>query len=169
VCRFALGRVYLARGDYQKSVSELQAAIDLNPSMAQAHCGLGDVLTYSGRAHDAMACFEEAVRLSPQDPYRWAFLNYGAMALLFEGKFEEAADWAGRAAQVPNSHFWASAVQASALGHMGRLVEAREAIGELVRARPEISCEFVRERLFYLREPSQIETYIEGLRKAGLD
>lgn len=169
VVRFALGRVRLARGDYDRSIADLKAAIDLNPGMAQAHCGLGDSMAYSGQLTDAMGCFEEAVRISPTDPYRWAFLSYGATALLFKGDYEEAARWAAEAEAVPNAHYWPVAIRASALGHMGEASRAAEAVNALKVRRPGIDCAFVRERLFYLRDPAQVEVYIDGLQKAGLD
>ncbi len=169
VARFALGRVHLARGEYDRSIADLKAAIDLNPGMAQAHCGLGDSMAYSGQLEDAMSCFEEAVRISPSDPYRWAFLGYGATALLFQGDYEDAVAWAARAEAMPNSHYWATAIRASALAHLDRIDEAAQAVADLRSARPGITAEFVRSRLFYLRDPAQVETYVSGLQKAGLD
>lgn len=169
VARFALGRVHLARGEYDRSIADLKAAIELNPGMAQAHCGLGDSLAYSGHLDTAMACFEEAVRISPSDPYRWAFLSYGATALLFRGDYAEAADWAAQAEAMPNSHYWPTAIRASALAHLGRIDQAAEAVRSLRRRRPGISAAFVRERLFYLRDPAQVEIYVSGLEKAGLE
>lgn len=168
VARFALGRVYLARGEYDRSIADLRAAIDLNPGMAQAHCGLGDSMAYSGDLDEAMGCFHEAVRISPADPYRWAFLSYGATALLFRRDFEEAAEWAAQAAAVPNAHYWPTAIRASALAHMGAAEKAADAVKTLQSLRPGIDCAFVRERLFYLRDPSQVDLYVEGLQKAGL-
>ncbi len=169
VCRFALGRVYLARGEYERSFSELHAAIKLNPSMAQAHCALGDSLTYAGQMDTALPCFEEAVRLSPQDPYRWAFLNYGAMAHLFRHDFEQAVQWANESVQVPNAHFLARAVHVSALSHLGETETAAGSLEELKRDHPEISLELIRKRMFYLRDEGQISLYLDGLRKAGLN
>ena len=169
VARFALGRVHLARGDYDRSIADLKAAVELNPGMAQAHCGLGDSMAYSGQLENAMGCFEEAVRISPSDPYRWAFLSYGATALLFKGAFDEAAKWAAEAEAVPNSHYWPTAIRASALAHAGRTAEAGEAVRHLQALRPGITCDFVESRLFYLRDPAQIETYVKGLKQAGLD
>jgi adenylate cyclase len=168
VARFALGRVYLAQGDYDRSLAELGSAIELNPGMAQAHCGLGDSLAYSGDLDGAMICFEEAVRISPTDPYRWAFLSYGATALLFKQEFEAAVEWASQAESVPNSHFWPTAIKASALGHLGRDEQARQALKELRTHKPDMTTDYVRERLFYLRDQKQIEIYIDGLSKAGL-
>lgn len=168
VARFALGRVRLARGEYERSITDLKAAIALNPGMAQAHCGLGDSMAYSGQLEDAIGCFEEAVRISPSDPYRWAFLSYGATAYLFKGDFELAADWAAQAEAVPNAHYWPTAIRASALGHLGQDQKAAEAISALAAMRPGITCDFVRERLFYLRDEEQVDIYVSGLQKAGL-
>jgi hypothetical protein len=115
-----------------------------------------------------MSCFEEAVKISPSDPYRWAFLGYGATALLFLGEFDKAANWATDAESVPSAHYWTTAVKASALGHLGRVEEAAKAICDLKKRCPGITTDFVRRRLFYIKDENQIATYIEGLRLAGL-
>ncbi len=168
VSHFALGRTYLAMGEYDRSVVELEAAIHLNPSLAQAHCGLGDSLAYAGKLDESISAFQEAVRLSPHDPYRWAFLMYGSIAYLFMKQHEEAAKWASEAVRVPNSHYWANAAQVSALGHLGRDEDAAIALAELLRLKPDFTCRFARERLFYLRSKEQVNHYVEGLRKAGV-
>ena len=46
--------------------------------------------------------------------------------------------------------------------------QSNGALGALREAVPGIDCAYVRSRLFYLRDPSQIETYLAGLRAAGL-
>ena len=169
VARFALGRVHLARGEYDRSITNLKIAVELNPGMAQAHCGLGDSMAYSGQLDDAIHCFGEAVRISPSDPYRWAFLAYGATAFLFKGEYDTCVKWAKEAESVPNAHYWPTAIRASALAYMDQMDEARAAVAHLLRLRPGINCEFVRERLFYLRNDDQVEIYVSGLKKAGLD
>ena len=42
---FVLGRVCVLKLEFEKAISELKAAIDLNPSLAEAHHGLGYALT----------------------------------------------------------------------------------------------------------------------------
>lgn len=168
VARFALGRAHLAKGEYDRSIMELEQAIELNPGLAQAHCGLGDSLAYMGRSADAIPQFEEAVRLSPHDPHRWAFSMYGALAHIFSGEYEKAAEWALAAVRVPNSHFWSNAALVSALGHLDREVEAKDALEELMSLKPDFDGDYVRDRLFYLNDENQVERYIEGLHKAGL-
>jgi DNA-binding SARP family transcriptional activator len=168
IAHFALGRTHLARGEYDPSVRELEAAIELNPTFAQAHCALGDSLAYAGRLDEAIPRFQEAVRISPHDPYRWAFLTYGAMAYLFRHDHETAARWAHEAVRVPNAHYGAHVALVAALGHLGRREESAAALAELRRIRPDFCCKLARERLFYLKDQKQLDHYIEGLRKAGL-
>ncbi|MHA1524788.1 MAG: BTAD domain-containing putative transcriptional regulator [Alphaproteobacteria bacterium] len=168
LARFALGRTHLARKEYDKSIFELEHAISLNPSLAQAHCGLGDSLAYMGRSEEAIPKFEEAVRLSPHDPHRWAFSMYGALAHIFAGHYERAAEWALAAIRVPNSHYWANAALVSALGHLDRKDEAKHALRELTALKPGFDCAFARERFFFLEDQAQIDRYIDGLAKAGV-
>ncbi|MEO1324776.1 MAG: BTAD domain-containing putative transcriptional regulator [Pseudomonadota bacterium] len=168
VIRFALGRALLAGGDYDQSILHLRDAISRNPNMAQAHCGLGDSMAYAGELDTAMECFERAVEVCPDDPHRWAFLSYGATALLFRGEYDQAEEWAARAEAVPNCHYWSTAIRTSALAHRGRFAEASDALKRLLTLRPGITCDFVKSRLFYLRDATQVDVYISGLRKAGL-
>jgi tetratricopeptide (TPR) repeat protein len=120
------------------------------------------------RLDEATSSFEEAVRLSPHDPYRWGFLMYGSLAHLFAKRHELAAEWAEKAVRVPNSHYWANAALVAALGHLNRPDEARSAVAGLQRRRPGFSCSFAKDHLFYVKDSAQVEHYIEGLRKAGL-
>jgi TolB-like protein len=166
---FSLGRVRLARCEYEMAIDALEEALRLDPGLALAHCGLGDSLAYEGRLDEAVSRFETAIALSPHDPFRWAFMSYRALAHLFAGAFDEAAQWARRATQLPNAHYWATANLACALGHLDARPQAREAVDALARMRPGFSRRFAQERLFYVKNPEQMETFLTGLRKAGLD
>ena len=55
-----------------------------------------------------------------------------------------------------------------ALGHLGQTNKAQAAVRHLESLRPGIDRDFVRSRLFYLKDESQVDTYISGLHKAGL-
>jgi tetratricopeptide (TPR) repeat protein len=129
---------------------------------------LGDSLAYAGRLDEAIPRFQEAMRISPHDPYRWAFLTYGSIAYLFRGDHETAAKWAYEAVRVPNAHYGANAALVAALGHLDRPEECRGAVADLLRAKPDFSLGLAKERLFYLKDQDQLEHYLEGLRRAGL-
>ncbi len=165
---FTIGRVYLARREYDQAIEALEHALELNPCLAVTYCGLGDSLAYEGRLDEAIEQFEIAVRLSPHDPFRWGFYSYRSLAHLFRGEFEDAAKWAGRAVQVPNAQYWARAHLVAALGNLGDGERTRAAVADLMAVKPEFSLAFAEEHLFYLKREDQLQTYLEGLKKAGI-
>ncbi|MGY6645386.1 MAG: winged helix-turn-helix domain-containing tetratricopeptide repeat protein [Salinarimonas sp.] len=165
---FALGRVRLARCEYALAIDALETAVSLNPCHALSYCGLGDSLAYEGEINVSLRMFDKALELGPHDPFRWAFMSYRALAHLFAGQFEQAAQWSQRAANIPNAHYWSKANLVSALGHLGAGEELRAAITTLDEARPGFSCAFAKERLFYVKRDDQMNTFLEGLRRAGI-
>ena len=166
---FIMGRIHLIRREYDQSISELRTAIDLNPCFATAYCGLGDSLSYSGRMAEAIPHFEEAIRLSPHDPRRWAYLVYGSLALMLLERYEEAADWATRATGVPNATFWAFAQLVAVLVRDGKMDEAKAAAENLMAKEPEFSsARFAQQFLFYHQDQSQTELYSGTLDQVGL-
>jgi tetratricopeptide (TPR) repeat protein len=167
-CHLAVARVRLARQEYALAVTACESALKLNPHNGVAFCAFADALAYSGRLEDSVAAFEESIRLSPNDPWRWAFYSYGSMALLLLGRYEAATEWARKAVLVPNCQYWAYAHLAAALGRLGKADEARAALAELVRMKPEFSCNYARQHLFYIESDEQVEGYIDALRQAGL-
>ncbi len=165
---FALGRVRLARCEYALAIDALETAVSLNPCHALSYCGLGDSLAYEGEIDASLRMFDKALALAPHDPFRWAFMSYRSLAHLFDGQFDEAAQWAQRAANLPNAHYWSKANLVSALGHLGAGENLRFAVSALHEARPGFSCAFAKERLFYVKRDEQMETFLEGLRRAGI-
>ena len=166
---FILGRIHLIRREYDLSISDLRTAIDLNPCFATAYCGLGDSLSFSGRMAEAMPHFEEAIRLSPHDPRKWAFLVYGSLALMLLKRYEEAADWATRAIAVPNVTFWAYAQLTAVQSAAGNAELASAAADKLRQKEPQFSAgRFSKQFLFYHEDPTLIEHYRKILLDAGL-
>jgi tetratricopeptide (TPR) repeat protein len=167
-CHLAVARVHLARREYEEALAECRTSLKLNPAFAQAHCAMGDALSYAGRGEEAIREFEESLRLSPQDPWRWAFLSYEALARIFLRQYDKAVASARAALRIPNCQYWANAYLVAALGHLGRKDEGRDAIAELLRRKPGFNRRYAEEHLFYLERREQVEHYLEGLRKAGV-
>ena len=162
------GRVQLARRDYQAALTDNERAIDLNPTFAAAFCGLGDSLCYEGRYDEAISQFTRSVELGSHDPQRWAFLSYGALALIFAGRYDEAAEWAQRATAIPNCQYWAIAHKVVALAHLDRRDECAVAVAALLQQCPAFDIAYARRKLFYLKRPEQIDRYTTGLTMAGV-
>jgi TolB-like protein len=161
-------RVQLARQDYGSARRENEMAIELTPTLAAAHCGLGDTLAYEGRFDEAIECFNKALSLSPRDPQRWAFLTYAALAMIFKGDFERALELTNLAVEIPNCQYWTVAHRAVALTRLGRSEEAREGVGVLLSSEPRFSVEFARRKLFYVKDQRQVTLYLQALSQAGV-
>lgn len=161
-------RILLARREYDAAITENQIAIELNPTFAAAHCGLGDSLAYEGKYEDSIDCFEKSIELSPNDPQLWAFFTYGALALLFKHDFSKALQWLERATTIPNYQYWTTSHKVVALVGLNRIDEAKQTAARLLKQNPAFSLSFAREKLFYLKKQDQINLYMESLEKAGI-
>ena len=162
-----LGRAYYMRRAYDAAFRELKTALELNPSLALAHYGLGATLVFSGRAEEGIPHLTAAIRLSPHDPNMGSFLVRLADAAYFLERYEEAAEWARRALQQPNFQWSRYTVLIAALAQLGRLDEAKNCIQELRIKRPNTTIEFVRETHLF-GDTASFAHYLHGLRMAGL-
>ncbi len=170
VAYFALGRVYMTLGEHDAAVAELEKALDLSPSFAQAHHGLGFTLVLSGRLEEGAEELDKVIRLSPRDPILWGTMSYRSVTCNLLQQYEAAADWARRAVHEPRAAgggYLSYAALASALGNLGQIAEAREAINEALRRKPDLSLAYL-ETTWPTKQPGGLETYFDGLRKAGL-
>jgi len=168
MAHYVLGRLYMLLGDQESALAESEQAIELNPSLALGHFGLGHALMLMGRPNDAMAELDIAMRLSPRDPIMWVFECTKATALVLMDDFDQALDYARRAARHANTGLWASVAMTSVLGHLGRAEEAGAALRNLLGIKPDFAPEFIRTYLPFDRQEDH-EQYVAGLRKAGLD
>lgn len=160
-------RVQLARREYDDAIEGNRVAIELNPTLAAAYCGLGDSFTYLGEYPKAIEQFEQAIAMSNNDPQRWAFYTYGALACIFNEDYDTAVQWCERAAHIPNHQYWTYAHKAVALAYLGEHDRAQVALAQARQMEPRLDEEFARERLYYLRDETQLATYLEGLGRAA--
>jgi len=121
---WAMGRALWLRGQQSQSIAELERAVDLSPNFATGHYTLAFVHSQSGDPHAAIAFSDHSRQLSPFDPLLFAMLASRAMSLARLGEYEEAADWAVRAAARPNAHQHVMAIAAFLLALANRIPEA---------------------------------------------
>jgi DNA-binding SARP family transcriptional activator len=133
---WAMGRALWLRGRQEHSLRELETAVDLSPSFAHGHYTLAFVRAQSGDARAAVGSCDQSLLLSPFDPLLFAMLATRAIALVRLGQFEEAADWATKAAARPNAFPQIHAIAAYCLALAGRLDEARSAHASIHRKLP---------------------------------
>jgi len=167
VAHATLGVLHLARREHALAIEALQTALIANPSSAKAHHWLGLVFAFCRRPDDAIAEQVVATRLSPSDPWLWAFMNVRSYAYLHSNRFEQAVEWAHRSLRQPNAPRAPYIVYVIALSHLGRSDEAERACETLLVKFPGTSIAKVRNAFPFGRE-EDLELWIAGLRKAGL-
>jgi adenylate cyclase len=163
---FALGAVCMWTGRCDHAITEFQEAISLNPSYAAAHVLLGQVYVYLGRHEEAIRLVEKGVRLSPKDPRLFQWLPALAGAHYQLGNYVEALE-AGQRSWILNRK-WPAGLRyvVASLAKLGRLDEARAALGELRLLNPEPA--FVENNLRRLyKAPAAVDLILAGLRTAG--
>jgi tetratricopeptide (TPR) repeat protein len=164
---WALGLVYLVDKSLDAAISEFEYVIQLNPSFADAYAMLGSALSGTGRAKEAIAPIKQSMRLSPHHSMIGPTHSRLARVYLNLHEYEESVKWARLGLRHQNAGWPLPATLASALGHLGRSEEARQALGEMERLRPGTTIDFVRAHL-PITDPDYMEHLLDGLRKAGL-
>jgi tetratricopeptide (TPR) repeat protein len=98
------------------------------PKLCRARAIIGRQKILLGRAEETEADVEEALRLSPRDPWVFAWTWFAGVAKSFLDRPEEALVWLRRSVEFnrnfPMIHFYL----AGALAQLGRLEEAKTAV-----------------------------------------
>jgi tetratricopeptide (TPR) repeat protein len=163
---WAMGRALWLRGRHDQSVVELERAIDLSPNFALGHYTLAFVHSQAGDPHTAISSSDHSRHLSPFDPLLFGMLASRAIALVRLGQFEEAADWAVKAAARPNAHPHILAIAACSLALAGSLDEARGYAAAIHRTLPRYG---VSDFLAAFRfDPQGAALFREGAERIGM-
>ena len=165
--QFVLGRLLALNGDFDEAIERLTLAVELNPNSALAHHGLGYALAVGGRPAESEVEFATALRLSPKDQYRWAFSTMRAFSLMLLNDYEGAIEWGRKGIRDNAKMFWPYVQVASALGHLGRIEEAKRVVADLLQVKPDFSMPTI-DQTVKLKYAADREHLLDGLRKAGL-
>jgi adenylate cyclase len=168
----------LARGDapsdplWEAGIAEADAAVQLDRNLANAHANRGWYRLFLGRAAEAFAGAETAMRLSPRDPLR-PFWEYQICHLHSHlGQWEQAIEHCRLAAQALPYIWYPQLDLVFVNAWLGRDAEAKVALAQLLKLKPgftikaeiELGVRFSDNPVYN----QQIAHMCEGLRKAGL-
>lgn len=148
-----------------------ETAIALDPNDTYAHIQLGWTFVYLGETEAAVARCEKALRLSPRDPQLWGYHLPLGWCHLLSREVEPAIDRMIRSRAL-NPRLWNIHFSvAAAFGLGGRLDDARAALVEMLKLKPEADS-LARFRIFRPWGNTQYwklfeETAAAGLRRAG--
>ena len=162
-----LGVTYLHKRNFEEALKELEQAISFNPNSAIVARNYSFVLRSIGRYEDAIEMAKKAMRLDPlsRDP---RYSHNLAGAYFFNRDFDQAAAEYEKALKL-NPDFMSSYMGLTAsYSLLGMDEKAHAAADQLLRLNPNFSLKAVRKSL-PLKDPADIDLWIDGLQKAGLN
>lgn len=163
---WSMGRALWLTGDHDQAVRELEHSVSLSPNFALGHYALAFVHSQSGDPAAAIAASDHSRLLSPCDPLLFGMLGTRAIALIRLGAFDEAAQWAVKAAARPNAHVHILAIAAHCLALAGRVGEARNYAARIHLQNPDYRTENFLETFHFT--PDVIARYREAAALIGL-
>jgi class 3 adenylate cyclase/tetratricopeptide (TPR) repeat protein len=169
---FAMGQLRRLQNRLAESKIELETAISLDRNHARALRQLGMTLMYLGQPDAGIPRIEKAIRLNPHDPNMGNYYLPLGLCHLFLGHADQAIDLLRKARAANPRLYYLHLHLAGALGFRGDLDEAKTALAEGIKLKPEIDSVVAWRALFPWGNPrywALVETTLEaGLRAAGL-
>ena len=165
-----LGVLLSSTNRASQGIAECERALAINRNLAQAHAYVGYAKYVLGRGAETEAHVNEALRISPRDPFAYHWLLFVGNARSQMKDYEGAVVWLRRSNEINANYPIAYFHLASALSHLGRLEEARAAAKQGLALNPGFTL-----RRFAAYPLSDNPNYLDwfarvcdGLRLAGL-
>jgi tetratricopeptide (TPR) repeat protein len=164
-----LGLSHSRRRRIEPALMHLSKAIELNPSFALAHAGLGYALAAGRQAERGLEALEQAHRLSPRDPFLAIYApTVRYMALFALGYYQDTVDVCRATIALHPNHAGAWRLMTVSLALLGKDAEAKAALARTLTLQPDLSLDHVEKNTVYA-DPADRARFLEGLRKAGLN
>ena len=164
LAHYALATVYFFRKERVTFRVEAERALTLNPLDASVKAYLGLLIAAAGEWDRGCEMVESAMQLNPNCPGYFYFAR--CWNAYRQGRYAEVLETVARI-NMPG-YFHVPAIQAAALGQLGRQDEARKALQDLLALRPDFPA-VIRQEYAKWYETEQIEQVVDGLRKAGME
>jgi adenylate cyclase len=162
---FALGVVsaYMRRSD--DAITAARRAIELNSNYADGHALLSFGLVHAGRAREALAAIDEAIRLNPRPP--GVYRMHRGRALYFLGRYDESLRALRESATINPAFVVTHLYIAAALTRLGMQDDAEWAAEEALALVPQFGVDaWAKEEIF--TDAGYLEQLVSGLKDAGL-
>jgi TolB-like protein/class 3 adenylate cyclase/tetratricopeptide (TPR) repeat protein len=153
-----------------EAIAECERALTLDRNLVAAQAIIGQNKLYIGRGEETEAHVQEALRLSPRDPwvYTWLMIAGNAKAVL--GRPEEAISWLRRSVESNRNYPLSRFILAAALANLGRMEEARSEVKTALALDPRFTIASFR-AIAWSDNPvflAQRANVTDGMRKAGV-
>jgi predicted O-linked N-acetylglucosamine transferase (SPINDLY family) len=134
-----LGIARMQQGEHRDAVELIRKAVDVdprNPNKAAALSNLGIALSESGRASEALACFERSLALAPRNAETLYNLGNARMAMR---QYDEALASYDRALALKPDHVAALNNRGNALSALRRAQDALASFDRAIALRPDFA------------------------------
>jgi TolB-like protein/DNA-binding winged helix-turn-helix (wHTH) protein len=160
-------------GDLTEAAALVDRALALNPNSAEAWAMSGMLHAYMGDSGTALDKLGRSVQLNPLNPWVNWHCNAFALAHFAAGRYEDALVWIERGLRGWPTQVAFLKNKAAALGLLGRTVEARQVVQQLLSLIPGLTISHLRniEAILFkhsIQWPKVNNARFEGFRRAGL-
>ena len=158
---------------HDEAIAEAKRAIASDPNDADGYVALANVLSFAGRASEALEQVERAIRLNPHYPpyylYQLGLARFGMKRL------DEAATSLERALALNRDDYWSRRLLLATYGLLGRRADAAKLL-ETIKGNEKSGRLAVYDPLtirastywYHFAERADGDRFAEGLRKAGV-
>ncbi|MEM6892003.1 MAG: hypothetical protein AAF636_28390, partial [Pseudomonadota bacterium] len=167
LARLSLSRVYSLQGKYDQALFEANSCISQNPSSSVGHMNLGAVLVYGGRAQDSIQPLDKSIRLSPKGPMLNLKKVLKAFALYLLNDYSLVDQLLLPVASSRYLSPFGNMFLAATRAKNDRPKEARQALQEALRLRPDFSQDWFR-KYWRALAPDYRDRLLGDLARAGL-
>jgi TolB-like protein len=150
------------------ALAEFETALRLKSSFPLAQGYYGLVLAWVGRWQEGAEAARRALRLSPRDPFSAIYSGVAAYAEFVGRNYQESMRLAREATRERMDFVGGYRVLTAAAAMAGEIELARATLCELRRAQPNVSLAWIAREL-PLPDETEVEHFLEALRRAGLD
>ncbi|MEV8468129.1 winged helix-turn-helix domain-containing protein [Fluviibacterium sp. DFM31] len=136
---FNFGRSFWLHGDHDSGQTYLERSIGMSPSFAHGLYARSHADMIAGRGAIALASADEAIALSPLDPFLYAMHQAKALALLHLGDHDQACRHTDTGAREPGAHYIVMMIASAINKVAGRDTQARYWHDRTIARRPDAS------------------------------
>ena len=168
---FAKAYVLMGQNRTQEAVVEGDRSLSLNPSFINAYFALCTANNFLGRPDRALELADNAIRLSPRDPFLRSLYHMKGWAFFMKQQDDQAIEWLRRA---EGGDIFTELILAAALALTGQQADAQETLKRYLALNGVTSttiAQLRKQQLSIADNPTWVaynERLFAGLRKAGM-
>ena len=165
-----MGNVLSNCGEHDKAVRALRRAVEIAPFDFHIWGRLGRTLAYGGNGaelREGLAVLDRILAAAPNHPMVPYWLYFKANACVRQDRFEDAVKFARMSVEAQPGYAGAWATLANALGLLGRIDEAVEAMSRARRANPALTPQHLARQIHPRRWPAGARRQILGWSQGG--